>query len=412
MNNFYKSENANARLYGNLITALADILHDSFIGGFYADKVIERHFKLNKQWGARDRHFIAFNSYEMIRWWRLLHFLNQSDYEKPSSQSINACVGIWLFISGYKPELIQNFLTPLHTEKIQSQLESANNVRAIKESIPDWLDEIGFQQLGDRWNTEIFNMNHQAPIYIRINSLKTNKPALTTLLKNEDITSEEVEIANSALKISGRPNLFRTESFKNGLFEVQDAGSQLIAPFMELYPGMRVCDACAGAGGKTLHIANLMNNTGKIIAMDIYEHKLKELHTRAVRNGIANVEVRVINGKRVKRLKESFDRLLLDVPCTGIGVLKRNPDSKWKLSPDFLGEVLRTQEEILEKYSTMVKPGGKMVYATCSLLPMENRAQVDKFLERNKNFVLEEDHELFPSQHNTDGFYMARMLKK
>jgi 16S rRNA (cytosine967-C5)-methyltransferase len=194
------------------------------------------------------------------------------------------------------------------------------------------------------------------------------------------------------------------------MLEVQDAGSQCIAPFLKASPGMRVIDACAGAGGKSLHLAALMENKGSIISMDTEAWKLEELRKRARRNGVHIIQARPIeSSKTIKRLHGTADRLLLDVPCSGLGTLRRNPDAKWKLSLDFLDKVRTTQAEILRSYSKMLRPGGQMVYATCSILPSENERQVERFLSENPNFKLLEDRKILPSEHGFDGFYMARL---
>jgi 16S rRNA (cytosine967-C5)-methyltransferase len=209
--------------------------------------------------------------------------------------------------------------------------------------------------------------------------------------------------------------VFTTKSFKDGLFEVQDASSQLVSQFLEVEPGQRVVDTCAGAGGKTLHLAALMENKGQLIALDIYDNKLKELKRRARRNGAHNIEPRYIESTKViKKLYGSADRVLIDAPCTGLGVLRRNPDAKWKLQADFLGKITKTQQEILRSYSKMVKSGGKMVYATCSILPQENIMQVKSFLasEEGKDFTLAKDKKIFASKSGFDGFYMALLERK
>ncbi|HWA34975.1 MAG TPA: methyltransferase domain-containing protein, partial [Cyclobacteriaceae bacterium] len=216
-----------------------------------------------------------------------------------------------------------------------------------------------------------------------------------------------------ALILEERQNIFTRQQFRDGLFEVQDAGSQLIAPFLKPEPGMRVVDACAGGGGKTLHLAALMQNKGRIIAMDIEAWKLDELKKRARRAGASNnIETRLIDSSKViKRLENSADRLLIDVPCSGLGVLRRNPDAKWKLTPEFIEQVKITQQEILTNYSTMVKTGGLMVYSTCSILPEENEEQVKKFLAAHPDkFELQDQHMVWPSE-GFDGFFMARMKK-
>ena len=211
-----------------------------------------------------------------------------------------------------------------------------------------------------------------------------------------------------------RANVFRTEVFKKGYFEVQDASSQLVAEYLDVAPGMKVIDTCAGAGGKTLHLASFMKNKGQIIAMDIYESKLKKLKIRARRNKVHNIDTRVIDStKPIKKLYNKADRVLIDAPCSGIGVLRRNPDSKWKLQPEFLDNIKKVQQDILQKYSKMVKSGGKLVYATCSVLPSENQNQITEFLasESGKDFKLIKDNKVFAHTSGFDGFYMALLEK-
>jgi 16S rRNA (cytosine967-C5)-methyltransferase len=229
----------------------------------------------------------------------------------------------------------------------------------------------------------------------------------------EEIVAAAPDEFPDALILEERQNIFTRQQFKDGLFEVQDAGSQLIAPFLQVKPGMRVIDACAGGGGKTLHLAALMQNKGRIIAMDIESWKLDELKKRARRAGASNnIETRLIDSSKViKRLENSADRLLIDVPCSGLGVLRRNPDAKWKLSPEFIQEVKATQQSILNDYCDMLKTGGVMVYSTCSILPEENEDQVQMFLEHHKGqFELEAQRMILPSE-GFDGFFMARLKK-
>jgi 16S rRNA (cytosine967-C5)-methyltransferase len=178
---------------------------------------------------------------------------------------------------------------------------------------------------------------------------------------------------------------------------------------------MRIVDACAGAGGKALHIASLMENKGQVIALDIYKNKLDELKRRAKRNGAFNIETRVIEStKVVKKLYDKADRVLIDAPCSGLGVLRRNPDAKWKLEPEFIENIKKTQQEILQQYSRMVKAGGQLVYATCSILPSENRVQVDNFLtsDSGKDFTFIKERNILAHQSGYDGFYMARLEKQ
>ena len=237
--------------------------------------------------------------------------------------------------------------------------------------------------------------------------------AASAIPRAAEIEVDELRVFENALQLRKRQNIFTTSLFKDGLFEIQDAGSQLIAPFLNVEPGQKVIDACAGAGGKTLHLAAIMQNKGKIIAMDVEEWKLDNLRKRAKRAGVSNIEARLITGeKTISQLRNSADRLLLDVPCTGTGVIKRNPDTKWKLSKVVIEKTKQLQYTILKNYSTMVKPGGFLVYATCSILPSENELQVQKFIaEQGDIFELIKDKTLLPSE-SYDGFYMALIKKK
>jgi 16S rRNA (cytosine967-C5)-methyltransferase len=297
----------------------------------------------------------------------------------------------------------------VNRKKILERYEILKATRKVRESIPDWMDEMGEKELGDKWEKELEALNQEASVVLRVNTLKISRQGLQKQLEETEniITQAPVEFPD-ALLLEERQNIFTRQQFKDGLFEVQDGGSQLIAPFLQVKPGMRVIDACAGAGGKTLHIAALMQNKGRIIALDTEEWKLEELKKRGRRAGVANVETRLIeSSKTIKRLESSADRLLLDVPCSGVGVLKRNPDAKWKLTVEFMDRVKELQQHILTDYSTMLKSGGLMVYSTCSLFPSENENQVTAFLEKQKDkFELVEQKSVFPSE-GFDGFYMA-----
>jgi 16S rRNA (cytosine967-C5)-methyltransferase len=304
-------------------------------------------------------------------------------------------------------------LKGLNRKKILENYEQLKANRKIRESIPDWLDELGVKELGTKWEKEIAALNEEAKVVLRVNTIKISREELQKQLEElENILTDAPLDFPDALLLEERQNIFTRQQFKDGLFEVQDGGSQLIAPFLQVKPGMRVIDACAGAGGKTLHLAALMQNKGRIIALDTEEWKLDELKKRGRRAGVANVETRLIeSSKTIKRLENSADRLLLDVPCSGLGVLKRNPDAKWKMSLDFIEQVKELQQRILADYSSMVKTGGEMVYSTCSLFPSENEKQVETFLKNQpQHFELLEQKTVLPSA-GFDGFFMARLKK-
>jgi 16S rRNA (cytosine967-C5)-methyltransferase len=394
------------KLHNNTIRGVHTALEAIFEQGQYADKVIERTLKSNPKWGAKDRSFIAETTYEMVRWWRLVNFLS------PSKDPWDLFGTYWLMQGNELPSWDE--FARLQPEKIKSKYDSITDP-GLLESIPAWLQTLGSQELGEKWEAEIHALNEEAEVVLRVNTLKTTRERLKNLLEADGIRSYLVKGYPDALVLEERQNVFRHPSFKEGLFEVQDASSQLVAAALQVAPGMRVIDACAGAGGKSLHLAALMGNKGKVISMDVEEWKLQQAKLRARRNGVSIFEPKIIEGsKTIKRLKESADRLLLDVPCSGLGVLRRNPDTKWKLSAESIAKVQSTQQEILQSYPSMLKKGGQLVYATCSVLPSENEEQIKKFLasEAGKDFELIEDRKVLAQESGFDGFYIARLLKK
>ena len=401
------------KLHRNLVFATIDSLHLIFNENKQADKVLKNTLKRDKRWGARDRAFIAETTYDIVRWKRL--YAEIAEVREPFDRpNLFRLFTVWATLNGIAiPEWKQFEDTP--TRRIKGKFDELSKIRKYRESIPDWLDELGQKELGKKWDKEIAALNQQADVVLRVNTLKTTVEKLQNELADLDIETEILKGYPDALKLKERTNVFTTDAFKNGLFEVQDASSQKVAEILNAKPGMRVIDACAGAGGKSLHIATMMQNKGQLIAMDIYENKLKELKRRARRNDIFNIETRVIDSTKViKKLIDKADKVLIDAPCSGLGVLKRNPDAKWKLQPEFMDKIHTTQKELLDSYSRMVKPGGQMVYATCSILPSENEMQVKAFLSREegKDFTLLNEEKIMPSKSGFDGFYISLLQKK
>ncbi len=401
------------KLHRNLVFTVIDSLRDIFNGGVYADKAVEQALRRDKRWGARDRKFVAETIYEIVRWKRL--YAEIANVKIPFSRpDLWRLFAVWCVLKGIKlPDW--NQIEPTPNRRIKGKFDELSKIRKFREAIPDWIDNLGLEELGEEiWTKEIASLNKQAAVILRTNTLLTSKISLQKKLASEGIETEFIKGYNDALILKERANVFKTESFKNGFFEVQDASSQLVANFLEVEPGMKVVDTCAGAGGKTLHLASLMENKGQIIAMDIYESKLKKLKIRARRNKAHNIDTRVISStKTIKKLHDKADRVLVDAPCSGLGVLRRNPDSKWKLQPEFLDGIKETQQKILQQYSKMVKSGGKLVYATCSVLPSENQQQVDTFLasDAGKQFTFIKDQKVLSHQSGFDGFYMALLEK-
>ena len=402
------------RLHRNLVYTTIDSLNAIFNDGEYADKVVARALKKDKRWGSSDRKFVAETIYEIVRWKRL--YSEVAEVKEPFDRdNLWRMFSVWAVLRGYPiPDWKQLEGTP--ERKIKGRFDELSKTRAIKESIPDWMDELGVKELGEKlWATEISAQNQPAKVILRTNTLNTTREKLRAILMDLNIETETLKDQPEALVLKERANVFLTDAFKQGLFEVQDANSQLVAAFLDVKPGMRVVDTCAGAGGKTLHLAALMENKGQLIAMDLYESKLKQLKLRAKRNGAFNIEYKIIDSTKViKKLAEKADRVLIDAPCSGLGVLKRNPDAKWKLQPEFIDNIKKVQAEVLESYSRIVKPGGKLVYATCSILPSENQEQIQHFLttETGKSFTFVNEKKILASESGFDGFYMALLEKK
>jgi 16S rRNA (cytosine967-C5)-methyltransferase len=407
------------KLYKGLVAATVEALQDIFVKNKQADRVVEQMLKSNKKWGARDRAFIAGNVYEIVRWWRLVKYAAQVE-KAVEGEDFWRLAGVWqlikpIHLEGHEaleslPEWPE--FEGIDQEVVGQRYAEGLTIRKIAQSIPDWIDQTGESELGKKWPAELAALNNTAPVVLRINSLKTSIETVHEQLGFE--IAETVPGVPQALTLKKRINVSAHESFKNGFFEVQDAGSQLIAPYLDVHPGMSVIDACAGAGGKSLHLAALLGNTGSILSMDIEHHKLQELERRAARNGVTNLTTMLITSdKIIENLSETTDRLLLDVPCSGLGVLRRNPDSKWKLKPEFLEKIRKVQAQILENYSKMVKKGGKMVYATCSILPSESEEQVRAFTKRHKaDWKFVSEHRTSPARDGFDGFYMALLERK
>jgi len=383
-----------------LLQAIVNSLNVIFTEDKYADKVIEKTLKENPKFGGRDRRFIAETTYDIVRNYRLLSYLANTPTDFWQILGVH-------FVIKYLPIPPEREFKDIDEKKILDAKKALTD-ESILQSYPEWLWNTCQTELGkEKWEIEAKALNEQAKVVLRVNTLKTKREILKKHLAEKEIDVDIVDGFESALVLKERQNIFSNELFKLGLFELQDAGSQAISEFLEVQPGMRIIDACAGGGGKTLHLSALMQNKGQIISMDITQWKLDELKKRARRATASNVEARLIeSSKTIKRLENTADRLLLDVPCSGLGVIKRNPDAKWKLDLAFIDRTKAIQKQILNDYSIMTKKGGYLVYSTCSILPSENREQVDGFLEKNKNFEFVKEKSILPSE-GFDGFYMA-----
>ncbi len=383
----------------NLRPLIAGIVHDVFKNQRFPDQAIAWHLKKQRSLNSTEQGQVAEWTYELVRQKRLLE----------TAVGVQAdSAAVWEKLLGFAINIRQGKLVEGHP--LFSHYQAALATRATRLSITDWLDEQGEKELGERWESTITALNQAAKQVLRCNTLKTNSVELLKNLQAQGLKAEA--LPGDALFLDQAGRLFQTQAFQEGWFEMQDFNSQQVAPFLQVQPGMKIIDACAGNGGKALHLAALAANKGQILALDSDPRKLEQLRLRARRAGVNNVESRHIdNNKVIKRLEQKADRVLLDVPCSGMGVLRRNPDTRWRLDAAQLSRLQHTQADILQAYSTMLKPGGMMVYATCSIFPSENQAQIGHFLEQNSQFSLDEERVLDPVETGFDGFYMARLKR-
>lgn len=400
------------RLHRVLVQAVINLAAEIVPGGQYAEKAIEQTLGSQPKWGSRDRSFVVETTMELVRNYRLAAFQSGQQWDSDGVDHWHLFGGWWLH-QGYELPEWQEF-EGLEQDKVSARWAKAQETRAIKYSLPDWLDALGEQELGAvAWQKELEAMHQTASVVLRVNTVRISPAKLAGRLEKHGIETTTLPWAPDALVLVKRRHLLNLPEFKEGLFEVQDAASQLIVPLMQLQPGQMVIDACAGAGGKTLQIADAMGNKGRVTALEPEAVKLKNTDLRSRRAGFNIINPVQITGPAViEKLAGKADRLLLDVPCSGLGVLKRNADAKWKLTPEHINEVIELQQTILGSYHTMLKPGGVMVYATCSILPSEDSGQVKKFLTNNGDFEWLEEHYYLPSEYGFDGFYAAVLQKK
>ncbi len=397
------------KLHKNLCEAVVNGLDQVFIQDAYANQVIEQLLLSNKKWGARDRSFIAEHFYTIIRYYRL--YCYGAGLTEISSNADEWQVLGTYFIDKDIELPVWPEWADLDAEAIKARMAEGRTIRKIKESVPDWLDELGSKELGSKWDEELHALNQTAHLCIRVNTLKATAESVADFLRTEAVEFTISDEVPNAIIIHSKKNLRNSYAYKSGWFEMQDISSQQVAPLLDPRPAMTVIDACAGAGGKALNIAALMHGKGEIIAIDLYPEKLKELEARARRNGVANIKTVGYTDGMEGNYRGEADRLLLDVPCTATGVIRRNPDTKWKLQPEALDTLKELQQDLLQRYSIMLKEGGIMVYATCSILPSENEGQIEKFIAANPSFEKLTERRISAHESGGDGFYICKMIK-
>ncbi|MFN5209491.1 MAG: RsmB/NOP family class I SAM-dependent RNA methyltransferase [Bacteroidota bacterium] len=354
--------------------------------------------------------FLIQNAKHLIRYRRLL--------ESATGLSMGGTFRLFEFWQLYGTWLLLNEIDYMRypslrkwdATSIRKKLRTFSGNNAITESYPEWLWKRASSELGARWPALANALNVPALRHLRVNTLLSNFGEVWSFLEDNGYEPQSSPLSSDAVILHAGPDIFESDLFFTGRVEVQDAASQFVSNFCGALPGMMVADVCAGHGGKSLHLAQIMENRGEIWAYDIHRHKTKELSRRAARAGISII--RETEEKNLQEKAGQFDLVLLDAPCSGTGVFRRNPETKWMLNEDKLASMIQLQASLLEQYLPMVKPGGMLVYAVCSVLPSEGKQQVKKFLSAHPECVFSGEAETSPEQFDCDGFYVGKILRK
>jgi 16S rRNA (cytosine967-C5)-methyltransferase len=298
-------------------------------------------------------------------------------------------------------------------KKAFERFKKFNKPGAIGFSLPDWLYQAGQNDYGSAWPDIASWLNKEPAFHIRANALKCNRDELLHLFMDEEVEARAIKGIDNGIEVKRREGLFRIESFRKGFWEPQDASSQKVAEFASEVKAKKIIDACAGAGGKTLQLSAMLNNKGKIWAVDLHQDKLLRLKKRAARAGVFNFDtVHFTEPKSLQPLKGKADLILIDAPCSGTGVLRRNPDIKWRIEPENIARLQEEQQNLLRLYAGFAAKNSYMLYSTCSILKAEGEMQVGQFLEHHSDWKLVKELRIMPKDYNGDGFYMALMKKE
>jgi len=425
---------------GAQVAAAIDILAAIDLGERPADDVAADYFRRRRYIGAKDRGHIAGHVYTVLRhrsaldWWIAKHPVDIG----PKSRVLAALV----LAESWRPEVVaaccdgDRFRPAPLTEAEDRLLRGLTTrtlrhpemPRAVASDLPDWLEPYLERVFGKGLEREMAALNASASIDLRVNLLKADRETARRALTAEGVAAEPTPWSPVGLRLVERVPLGGLSAFREGLVEVQDEGSQITALLADARPRMRVVDFCAGAGGKTLALAAGMANRGKLVACDVSAHRLERAVRRLRRAGVGNAERRALTSERdkwVKRHAGDFDRVLIDAPCLGTGTWRRNPGDKWRVTPEDLASLIVRQQEILRSAARLVRPGGRLVYATCSVLREEDEAQAEAFLVAEPEFSVvpaarvwnetigglspggERYLRLTPARHGTDGFFVA-----
>ncbi len=393
-----------------------------------ADAVLSRYFREHRQLGHGDRGFVAEVVFAVLRRKRSLE-ARCGGKATPRQLILAALVSL----HGLNLKALESVVKASEHEWLGQikAFDASTLPPAVQCDLPDWLHgELEASYGAEETLALARALNQPAPLDLRVNTLKTSREAVLARLAEDGIEAGPGELSPLAVRLVGKPALSRHPLFVDGSFEVQDEGSQLIGLLLAPRRGEMVVDFCAGAGGKTLLLGALMKNTGRLYAFDVSDKRLTNLKPRLARSGLSNVHPMRIEHERdvkVKRLAGKVDRVLVDAPCSGLGTLRRNPDLKWRQTPESVAELTAKQGAILASAATLVRPGGRLVYATCSLLPAENDVIVDAFLAAHPEFVQVSAEEiltkqgakgagqrlsLLPHRFPTDGFYAVALERR
>ncbi len=414
-------------MHPNALLELAtELLHRVLQFKQPADNIVSDFFREHRALGSRERHTLAETTYTVLRQRLLFQHLAQSGKgEMERRLAILAWQGNEGFLRAALNEAEQHWIA-----QVQAVDRSALPEK-LRHNLPEWLAERLHVELGEDFWPFVESMSAAAPLDLRVNTFKAKRDEVKSALAAAGVEAEPTPFSPMGLRIQGKPALHKLDVFTRGDVEVQDEGSQLLALMVDAKRGEMVVDFCAGAGGKTLALGAAMRNTGRLYAFDTSGHRLAALKPRLARSGLSNVyPVQIAHERddRIKRLAGKIDRVLVDAPCSGLGTLRRNPDMKWRQTPEAIEELRVKQAAILASAARLLKPGGRLVYATCSLLGAENEAIADAFTEANRatfrplqaEELLAAAHvqgaqglvrngclRLWPHRHGTDGFFAA-----
>lgn len=418
-----------------LLDACASLVQQVMLLQHPADSVVSRFFRQHRNLGPRERATLAETAYTVLRNKLRLEALARSG-SGPRERRL-AILGF----AGART-LLPAALSPaekLWLEECEA-VQDADLLPQHRHNLPDWLAQALQAQLGAQFDALAASLLQPAPLDLRVNILTAKREAVAKELAEAGIQTHPTPYSPWGLRAQNKPALTKLDVFQRGAVEVQDEGSQLLALLLDAKRSEMVVDFCAGAGGKTLAIGAQMRNTGRLYAFDVSAHRLEALKPRLARSGLSNVHPAALaheRDERVKRLAGKIDRVLVDAPCSGLGTLRRNPDLKWRQSPQAIAELTAKQSSILDSAARLVKAGGRLVYATCSVLPEENEAIAQAFSQAHPDFeplpaaALLEQHKvdhaaqlcsgggdgrlylrLWPHQHQTDGFFAAAWQKR